>query len=107
MYKSFSKACRGQRVNEVQIKEKSQDKWDNYESNQEDATLQVTLLFPVSSTCFGSYFCPSSGALDGIYSNWYYSPKVLPAGVLDDLKLNYVICEGTHSTLKPVPTLPR
>jgi len=36
----------------------------NYESNQQDATIQVSLLFLVSSTCFGQCFRPSSGAFD-------------------------------------------
>jgi hypothetical protein len=58
----------------------------NYESNQQDATIQVNLLFLVSSTCFGRCFRPSSEALDCIYSIWSYSPKLLPAGVLDELK---------------------
>jgi len=39
-----------------------------YESNQQDATIQVNLLFLVNSTCFGPCFLPSSGALDCIYS---------------------------------------
>jgi len=43
----------------------------NYESNQQDATVQVNLLFLVSSTCFGRCFRPSSGALDCIYSILY------------------------------------
>ena len=51
------------------------------------ATIQVNLLFLVSSTCFGRCFRPSSGALDCIYSIWQYSPKLLPVGVLDELKL--------------------
>ena len=42
--------------------------WYNYESNQPDATIQVNLLFLVSSTCFRRCFRPSSGALDCIYS---------------------------------------
>jgi len=42
----------------------------NYESNQQDATIQVNLLFLVSYTCFGRCFCPSSGELDSIYSIW-------------------------------------
>ena len=58
-----------------------------YERNQQDATVQVDLLFLVSSTCFGRCFRPSSGALDCIYSIWQYSSKLLPAGVLDELKL--------------------
>jgi hypothetical protein len=44
--------------------------WYNYESNQQDATIQVNLLFLVSSTCFGRCFRPSSGALGCIYSIW-------------------------------------
>jgi len=41
-----------------------------YESNQKDATMQVNLLFLVSSTCFGRCFRPLSGALDFIHSIW-------------------------------------
>jgi hypothetical protein len=44
--------------------------WYNYESNQQDATIQVNLLFLVSSTCFGQCFRPSSGTLDCSYSIW-------------------------------------
>ena len=49
-------------------------------SNQQNATIEVNLLFLVSSTCFGRCFRPSSGALDCIYSIWWYSLKSLPAG---------------------------
>ena len=38
--------------------------WDR----QQDATIQVNLLFLVSSTCFGRCFRPSSGEFDCIYS---------------------------------------
>ena len=41
-----------------------------YESIQQEATLQVNLLFLVDHTCFGRCFRPSSGALDCIYSFW-------------------------------------
>jgi len=40
----------------------------NYERNKQDATIQVNLLFLVSSKCFGRCLRPSSGALDCIYS---------------------------------------
>ena len=60
---------------------------DNYESKQQDATMQVNLPFLVSSTCFGRCFRPSPGALGRIYSIWQYSPKSLPDGVLDGLQL--------------------
>jgi len=43
---------------------------NNYESNQQDATVQVNLLFLVSSTCFGRCFRSSSGERDSIYSIW-------------------------------------
>jgi len=42
----------------------SNSQWYYYESNQQDATIQVNLLFLVSSTCFGPCFRPLSGALD-------------------------------------------
>jgi len=63
------------------------NKSDNYECNQQDATIQINLLFLVSSTCFGRCFRPSSGTLDCIYSIWYYSLKWLPDGVLVELEL--------------------
>ena len=34
----------------------------------------------ISSTCFGRQFRPSSGALDCVYSLWYKTPTMLPAG---------------------------
>jgi hypothetical protein len=46
---------------------------------QQDATLHILFICGNRSTCFGWYFHPSSGA------HTY----------------------ATHSTLKPVPTLPR
>jgi hypothetical protein len=54
--------------------------------------MQVNLLFLVSSTCFGRCFRLSSGARDCIYSIWQYSPKLLPAGVMDELKLKWKHC---------------
>jgi hypothetical protein len=44
--------------------------WYDYESNQQNAMIQVNLLFLVGSTCFGQCFCPSSRVLDCIYSFW-------------------------------------
>jgi len=41
-----------------------------YETDQQDATIQVNLLFLVASTCFGRCFRPSSGVHDCIYSFW-------------------------------------
>ena len=47
-------------------------------------------LFLVSSACFGRCFRPSSGARDCIYSFWYCSPMLLPAGVMDEVELTEV-----------------
>ena len=47
-------------------------------------------LHPISSTCFGRCFRPSSGAFDCIYSFWYSPPMLLPAGVMDDLEIHLV-----------------
>jgi len=33
-------------------------------------TIEINLLFPVRSTSFGGYFCPSSRAPDCIYIIW-------------------------------------
>jgi len=38
------------------------------------------LIIPISSTCFGRKFRPSSRALDCVYSLWYNAPTMLPAG---------------------------
>ena len=40
----------------------------------------ILLIIPISSTCFGRWFRPSSGALDCIYSLWYKAPTTLLAG---------------------------
>jgi len=91
--------------------------WYDYESNQQGATIlvnplnaklnpicpliallgahhilhvsriRVNLLFIAGSTCFGRCFRPSSGTLGCIYRFWQYSPKLLPAGVTDELKV--------------------
>jgi hypothetical protein len=47
---------------------------------------RLIYFFFVSSACFGQCFRPSSGALDCIYSIWYYSRRLLPGGVLDELR---------------------
>jgi hypothetical protein len=61
----------------------------DYKSNQQDATIQVNLLMLVGSTCFEQYFLPSSGAHYCTYNFWWYSPKLLPAGVMDELTLSF------------------
>ena len=52
-------------------------------------------LYPISSTCFGRCFHPSSGALDCIYSFWYSPPLLLPAGVLDEMELSFHLVHNT------------
>jgi len=42
-------------------------------------------LYPISSTCFGRCFRPSSGALDRIYSFWYSPTMLLSVGVTDGI----------------------
>jgi len=59
----------------------------------------VNLLFLISSTCFGRCFRPPSEAPDWIYSIWYCSPKLLPAGVPNELKLSYANCEACIARL--------
>jgi hypothetical protein len=70
-------------------------KHDVPETVHRDTTIDVNLLFLVSSTCFGRCFRPSSGALYCIYSIWYYSPKSLPAGVMDELKQQFQLIHDT------------
>ena len=38
------------------------------------------LIIPISSTCFGRWLRPSSGALDCVYILLYNAPTMLPAG---------------------------
>jgi len=54
----------------LRVKEKSREELSDakqvichYESNQQNANLQVNLLFQVGSTCFRRCFRPSSGEL--------------------------------------------
>src|SRR5215475_8104541 len=78
---------------------------------QQDATLHSLFLSGNSSTCFGWYFHPSSGAhttvstapgiCHTVTATCRYRGRV-GAG-LSVLWVAY----STHSTLKPVPTLPR
>jgi len=58
------------------------------------------LTITISSTCFGRWFRPSSGALDCVYSLWYNAPAMLLAGDKDEFHL---ICFNIvlHSTRSP------
>jgi hypothetical protein len=47
-------------------------------------------LYPISSTCFGQSYRPSSGALDCIYSFWCNPPMLLPPGVTDEMELSSI-----------------
>ena len=70
--KCFRNNAMNKQTNEGVIQSANVERWCyNYESNQQDATLQVNLLFLVSSTCFGRCFRPSPGALDCIYSFFF------------------------------------
>jgi len=89
--------------------------WYNYESNQQDATIQVNLLFLVSSTCFGRCFRPSSGALHCIYRSGSIHPGVQdtsrqqPGWILPDT-VNTAKCSwwwvktSTHPWHRPAAT---
>jgi len=55
--------------------------------SQLDATVIILLIFSISSTCFVRQFRLSSGALDCVYSLWYKSPTMLPAGGQDEVEL--------------------
>jgi hypothetical protein len=54
--------------------------------NQLDAKNNGLLIIPISLTCFGQWFRPSSGALDCVYSLWYNAPTMLPAGSVPDYR---------------------
>ena len=49
-------------------------------NNQLDAAIIILLIISISSTCFGRWFRPSSGAADCVYSLRYNAPTVLSAG---------------------------
>jgi hypothetical protein len=57
------------------------------ETNNIDNQLRCNnnglLTIPISSTCFGQWFSPSSGTLDCVYSLWYNAPTMLSAGSLE------------------------
>ena len=48
-------------------------------------------LFLVSCTYFRWRLRPSSGALDCIYSFWYWPPVLLPAGIMDEMEQFHLI----------------
>ena len=59
---------------------------NNNNNNNIDTTRcnnNSIIVIPISSTCFGRWFRPSSGALDCDYSLWYNAPTMLRAGSLD------------------------
>jgi len=59
-------------------------------------------FFLVSSTCFGRCFRPSSGARDCIYSFWYCSPMLLPAGVMDEMERIELHLVGRHLQFRSI-----
>jgi hypothetical protein len=78
---------------------------------QQDATLHSLFISGNCSTCFGRYFHPSSGAHTTVSTAFVICHTVTAicryrgrvGTSLNVLWMAYV----THSTLKPVPTLPR
>jgi hypothetical protein len=54
--------------------------------DKQDATILAYLLFLINLTRFGLCLRPSSGALDCIYSISYFPPKLLLAGVTDEME---------------------
>jgi hypothetical protein len=79
---------------------------------QQDATLNSLFISANCSTCFGWYFHPSSGAYStvstasGICHNTVTAICRYRGRVGTGLSVLWV-AYATHSTLKPVPTLPR
>jgi len=58
--------------------------WHENINSQLDATIIILLITSISSTCFGRWYRPSSGALDCVYSLWYETPTMLSAGDQDE-----------------------
>jgi len=54
--------------------------WYNNINSQLYATIIILLIISNSSTRFGRYFRPSSGALDCVYSLWCNAPTMMSAG---------------------------
>ena len=52
--------------------------WENNIDNQHRCNNNGLLIIPISSTCFGRWIRPSSGALDCVYSLWYNATTILP-----------------------------
>ena len=78
---------------------------------QQDATLHSLFISGNCSTCFGWYFHPSSGAHTAVSTASGICHTVTAicryrGRVGTGLSVLWVAC-ATHSTLKPVPTLPR
>jgi len=59
----------------------------NNTHSQLDAKIISSLIISISSSCFGRWFRPSSGALDCVYSLWYKAPMMLPTGDQDEVEL--------------------
>jgi len=81
-----------------------------YGYTQQDATLHSLFISGNCSTCFGWYFHPSSGALTTVSTASGICHTVSAAchyrgGGGTGLSVLWV-AYATHSTLKPVPTLP-
>jgi hypothetical protein len=82
-----------------------------YSYIQQDATLRSLFISGNCSTCFGWYFHPTSGAHTtvSIASGICHTVTAIcryRGRVGTGLSVLWV-AYGTHSTLKPVPTLPR
>jgi hypothetical protein len=77
---------------------------------QQDATLHGLFISGNCSTCFGWYFHPSSGAHTTVptESGICHTVTICRYRGRDGSGLSVLwVAYATHSTLKPVPTLPR
>ena len=58
--------------------------------DQQDATILAYLFIHNQLYMFRGCLRPSSGALDCIYSFWYYPPTLLLAGVMDEVEFHLI-----------------
>ena len=69
------------------------NKWKRKLTNKMQLFWLIYLLL-INSTCVGRCLRPSSGALDCIYSIWYWPPLLLLAGVVDVMNSQVLVMMG-------------
>jgi hypothetical protein len=58
------------------------------------------LIIPISSTCFGRWYRPSTVAIDCVYSLWFNAPTLLPTGSLEAEELRFQATGRHHRSVR-------